>query len=103
MKGIILEIASQEVQNRSGVSKRTGNSYSINEQTAFLHKPGQPYPDKIKITLGDNQPPYALGNYSLHSDSFFVDRFGALAVRPILIARPAETKQQPTAQAVKAG
>lgn len=93
MTGIIIEIANQEVQNRSGVSKRTGNSYSINEQTAFLHKPGQPYPDKIRITLGDNQPAYAPGNYDLHADSFFVDRFGSLAVKPVLVPRPAEVKK----------
>jgi hypothetical protein len=82
---IKIEIASQAVQNRSGVSGRTGKKYSINEQIAYLHKPGQHYPDKIKLSLSDNQSAYPVGNYDLCPSSFFVDKFGALAVRPVLL------------------
>lgn len=89
---VIIEVTSQEVQNRAGTSQRTGKQYSINEQTAYVHRQGQPYPEKIKVTLGDQQQPYAVGNYDLHPDSYYVDKFGSLAVRPFLVPRPAEVK-----------
>lgn len=82
---IKIEITSQEVRVRSGTSKKSGNQYSLREQEAYLHKPGQQYPHPIKITLDDNQPAYPVGVYELTPESFYPDRFGALAVRPRLV------------------
>lgn len=96
---VMIEIATQKVITRSGRSQRTGNNYSMREQEAFLHKPGQPYPDKIKITLGDDQPPYTNGNYDLEPDSFFPNKYGALDVRPILKPRAAEQQRSPVSKA----
>lgn len=90
---IMIEITDTTVQNRSGTSGRTGKNYSINEQTAYVHKPGQTYPEKIKINLENGQAPYAQGNYNLAPGSFYIDKFGSLAVRPILVPRPAETQR----------
>tara|TARA_B100001146_G_C16069620_1_gene385845 strand:- start:468 stop:743 length:276 start_codon:yes stop_codon:yes gene_type:complete len=89
----MIEITTSEVFVKSGTSKRTGQPYSIREQNGYMHKKGTPYPEKIKITLGDNDAPYQPGNYTLHPESFFVDRFGSLAVRPKLIANAAEQRK----------
>lgn len=91
---IMIEITSTEIKTRSGTSTRTGNAYSMREQIGYLHKPAVPYPEKIKIMLEENQLPYNLGNYSLSSESFYVDKYDSIAVRPILIPRPAEQPQQ---------
>jgi hypothetical protein len=83
---IMIEIASTEIKSRSGISARTGNAYSMREQIGYLHK-GEIYPERIKITLEDNQTPYAIGKYDLSTASFYVDKFDAVAVRPVLIPR----------------
>ena len=100
---VVIEIASTQVQTRSGTSQK-GKPYTINEQAAYMHI-GQPYPVQIRINLENGQPPYQPGNYNLHPSSFSADRFGGIAVRPLLIPRPAETaqsKQQMTSQQPKA-
>jgi Helix-destabilising protein len=86
---IMIEIASTDIKSRSGTSARTGNAYSMREQIGYLHK-CDIYPERIKITLEDNQLPYAIGTYVLAPASFYVDKFDAIAVRPVLIARPIE-------------
>lgn len=88
---IMIEITSDATRTRSGTSGRTGRDYSIEEQDAWLHKPGQAYPDRICITLEKGQVPYRPGNYNLAAESFYPDRYGGLAVRPVLVPRPAET------------
>lgn len=87
---IIIEIVSQDFKIRSGVSSRTNKNYSMREQIAFVHKKGERYPEKIKITLEDNQAPYPAGNYDLAPSSFYVDKYDSLCVRPVLIPRPPE-------------
>ena len=92
---VIIEIVSTQVQTRSGTSSK-GKAYTINEQAAYMHT-GNPYPQQIKINLENGQPPYQPGNYDLHPSSFHADRFGGIAVRPLLVARPAEGAQRPSA------
>lgn len=87
MKGIYIEIVNEPLITRSGVSQRNGNNYSIREQVGYLHKPGQQYPDKIKVSLGQDQAPYAAGGYDLDPSSFYVGKFGSLEVRPVLVSR----------------
>jgi hypothetical protein len=81
---VIIEITSTEIKTRSGTSQRTGNNYSMREQVGYLHK-GEPYPEKIKITLEENQQPYVVGKYQLSPTSFYVDKYDAIAVRPVLV------------------
>lgn len=95
---IMIEVTSQEVRVRSGTSQRTQRAYSLREQDAYFFKSGAQYPEKIKLTLEDNQPAYQPGVYELSQESFFVDRFGSLAVKPRLIA-----KQKAPVQPVKQG
>ena len=96
---LIIEITSQELNVKSGTSNRTGKPYHIREQTAYLHKKGQAYPDKFVISLESDQAPFPPGNYDLIPESFYIDRFSQLAVRPKLVPRPAENKQPSPAQA----
>lgn len=83
---IRIEIESQAIQTRSGVSSKSGNPYTIREQNALVFREGEKYPERIKINLDDGQTPYAPGLYSLHDSSFFVNRYDALQVRPVLSA-----------------
>ena len=92
---IIIEIASTEIKSRSGTSTRTGNAYSMREQIAYLHK-GEIYPERIKITLEENQAPYAIGQYDLAPSSFYVDKYDAIAVRPVLAPRLIDSQKQPS-------
>lgn len=103
---IIIEIATQSVDTRSGTSKRTGQPYTIHEQEAYLHQQGKPYPTPMKLTVETNQAngmpmAYAPGKYALSPDSFYIDRFGNLAVKPVLIQqadiKPAQQPAKKTA------
>lgn len=71
---------------KQGTSAKTGKPYSIREQEAWMFGYGrdgkpQPHPQKIKLTLDDDQPPYEIGNYTLDPSSIYVDRFGQIAIR----------------------
>lgn len=92
---IMIEVTSQEVRTRSGTSQRTQRAYNLREQEAYFFKSGAQYPEKIKLTLEDNQPAYAPGVYELSQESFYVDRFGGLAVKPRLV--PKKPQVQPVA------
>jgi len=87
---IKVEVKSIEVVTKSGTSARTGKPYSIREQVgvyAFLidreGKPN-PYPTRINLSLRDEQEPYPVGQYVLGAESFYVDRFNALSLGPVL-------------------
>ena len=87
-----VEIATSVVDVKNGTSAKTGKPYSIREQEGWIFcydKNGQPYPhpQKIKLTLDDDQQLYTPGNYILCPSSVYVDRFGQVAVRARL--RPA--------------
>lgn len=83
---IKIEISSASFDAKNGVSARTGKAYSIREQEgwAFLTdrdgKP-QPHPQRIKLTLADDQPPYNPGVYQLDPSSIFVGDFAQLNIR----------------------
>lgn len=93
-----IEIAQQAVETRNGTSKRTGQPYTIHEQEAYLHQEGKPYPTPMKLNIEANQQgipqPFAPGIYTLSPDSFYIDRYGSLAVKPRLVAQaPQEVKK----------
>lgn len=71
---------------KQGTSAKTGKPYSIREQEAWLFGYGrdgkpQPHPQKIKLTLDDDQQPYEIGMYQIDPSSLYVDRFGQVAIR----------------------
>lgn len=81
---IVIEVKSTETRQKAGTGKKSGRAYSFKEQSAWAHLPGKPYPVECVLTLDDNQPPHQPGRYSLAPESFYVDGFGSLAVKPRL-------------------
>ena len=81
---IKIEIHTNQVDEHSGVSRKTGNPFTIRKQEAWAQLPGQPHPLRIKIPLAREQSAYPPGNYSLDSRSFEVNQYGELALRPSL-------------------
>lgn len=90
---LTIEIESTELQIKSGTSARTNKPYQIREQTAYVHIPGNKYPQPIKLTLEDDAQPYAPGKYQLGDNSFFVGRFNDLQMRPRLVPVVAAARQ----------
>lgn len=91
-----IEVKNSDVRVKSGVSAKTGKSYSMREQDAYLHtygRDGKPnaYPERIVLTLEDNQDPYAPGTYSLCPTSIYVGSYGSVNIRPRLVV--ADVKQ----------
>jgi len=96
---IKIEVSSDTVITRSGISARTGKPYSMREQEAYAHtvsRDGQPskYPQRIKITLGDTQAPYQPGLYTVAPESFYTDRFESLTLGLVLRPLPAASATQ---------
>lgn len=87
---IKVQIESTEVEVKQGTSQRSGKAYSIREQDAwgyFTDPAGKPHPhpQRIRITLGDEQQPYATGSYIIAPSSLYPDRFGQVTTRAKLI------------------
>jgi hypothetical protein len=79
------EVKDTVTRQKAGTGKRSGKAYSFKEQSAYVHLAGKPYPVEVTLTLNDNDVPHAPGNYTLGPDSFYVDPFGSLAVKPRLV------------------
>jgi len=79
---------------KEGTSAKTGKPYSIRDQEAWMYcydRDGKPHshPQRIRLTLDDDQSPYAPGNYILDPSSIYVDRFGQPSLRARLRPSPA--------------
>jgi hypothetical protein len=74
-----IEVKSNEVNVKSGNAKRTGQPYTIREQTAYLHVEGEAYPQRCVLNLEEGQEPYVPGIYET-SNELYVGDFGRLAV-----------------------
>lgn len=72
-------ITSPIVTTKEGTSSRTGKGYKMREQTAYLHLPGVDFPQVFTLTLGDAQPPYQPGEYTVEAP-LRVGDFGRLEV-----------------------
>jgi len=99
---IKIEVSNETVEVRSGVSAKTGKPYSMREQEAYAHTvsrdgSAQKYPQRIKITLGDQQPAYPVGIYTVAAESFFVDRFDSLSLGLVLRPLPVAAAQSKAA------
>lgn len=87
---IKVQIESSAVEMKQGTSSKTGRPYAIREQEAwgyFTDPEGKPHPhpQRIRISLGDEQQPYATGSYIIAPQSFYPDRFGQITTRARLI------------------
>lgn len=84
---IKIEIIDTKVTTKSGTS-RNDRAYTIHEQTAHLHTAHEAYPVKMKINLKSDTGvpvPLSAGFYELDDASFYVDKYGSLAINPVLI------------------
>ena len=86
---IKIEITTAEVRTMTGVSARTNKSYTIREQDGWAHtfdRHGKlnPYPVRLSVPLGYEQPSYAPGFYTLSPESLYTNRFNQLEIAPVL-------------------
>lgn len=93
---IQVTIAQTTVREFKGNSKTSGKPYHLRMQTGYAHTmDGQgnkpPFPEKFEIMLDTDAPAYAVGEYTLHPSSLYIDRDGRLAVSARLapLKRPA--------------
>lgn len=80
-----VEIATELVDTKSGNSQKTGKPYCIREQEAwcfFFGRDGKPlpHPQRIRLTLDDDQAPYPIGTYQLDPSSLYAGKFGQVMV-----------------------
>ena len=61
---IKIEVASNEVNERSGIRVKDGTKWSMRTQEIFVDC-GDKYPAKTTISLEEGQAPYAAGMYTL--------------------------------------
>ena len=91
-------VESAEVREKTGVSTRTQKPYRIREQGAYVFILGEDgkekkFPSQLKISLEDNQPPYAPGEYRLSLSSLYVGRYDALQVGRLHLVPAAQVAQ----------
>ncbi|MGR5143860.1 single-stranded DNA-binding protein [Photobacterium sp. DNB23_23_1] len=53
---------------------------TIYEQDAYAHLGGR-FPTLMKVQLQESQPAYPAGNYTVHSSSFIVNKFGSIELK----------------------
>lgn len=90
MKGVTVEIHSDETINNSGTNSDTGESWHTTKQTAYVNLPGKPYPVEIRFNLDDGQQPYPKGIYEFKPESLWISGNGKLNIKPRLT--PADSK-----------
>lgn len=69
---VYVEIPSDEVEEKQGVSER--GVYHTRRQVGYIHQ-GEAYPEKVTLNLGSVQA-YPAGRYLLGQSSFRRDQFG---------------------------
>lgn len=74
-----IEIVSSEVFSRTVRSKKDGKDYTFYTQEAYLHD-GSTYPTRFYVHVSGPAAAYSPGWYNLAGSSYFVDRFGNLAL-----------------------
>jgi len=104
---VLVEIESTEVAVKQGQSTKTGKDYCIRTQEGYLKLPHFKYPQAIKFMLEDQAAPYAVGTYTLDTESFWINEFkelklGRVRLKPFAgntVARPAPVAQAAVARA----
>lgn len=85
---IKIEIKSATVEEFSGISKKSGKSFTMRNQTGYANlvdRSGEILRQAVKITLEDNQAPYAPGQYQLAPNSIYVDSFSRLMIGRVVL------------------
>lgn len=81
-----IEIESIAVTKRqiSFPDKRTGEMKTIHvtEQKALLWRDGERYPERLVLDVEEGNPPFTVGVYTLSDQSFVLNRYSKLSLRP---------------------
>jgi hypothetical protein len=80
---IKVTVKSEAFETKSGTSRKTGQGYSIREQTGYAHIGEEVR--KITLSLGREQSVYAVGGYIVDDASFTTDNFGGLVVGRLVL------------------
>lgn len=73
---IKIVIKDAAVTERSGT--KNGRQWHMRTQVAWAQLQSKPYPVEIQITLSDQQPAFAVGEYSLGADTAWVTKYGEI-------------------------
>lgn len=73
-----VRILSGEVFSREVVASKTGKRYVFRDQVAVATIGSESAP--CRVSLRDDQPPYAVGAYEVLETSFYIDRDGKFAL-----------------------
>lgn len=95
---IKVEVTSEDLNVKSGISTKTGKPYEIREQIGWAYlfdaQGGKnPHPTSIRLQIETGDKPFKAGNYMLHPSSIFADRWGQLAIGRVKLAPVAQTVQ----------
>jgi hypothetical protein len=92
-----IEIVSDKVTVKSGISQRTQKPYSINKQEGFFFAAADTkYPVRFEFNLAEGATAFAPGMYKLDDSNFYVDRFGSLSISGQLVLLPLNASQPAT-------
>lgn len=80
-----VEIKSPELKLVQGTSQKTGKAYSFHTQAAYAHVEGKAYPVEFRLTLDNGSSAFPVGSYTISPSSFYVDKYGNLALNPKLL------------------
>lgn len=74
-----VEVRDANINVKNGVSRKTGNPYSIHEQPAYVKLPNG---ETRRITLQheEGDAPLAVGDYQPKPSAYWVGDFGALSI-----------------------
>lgn len=97
-----IEVKDTTVKTRTG--NKNGRDWKIRTQDAYVYTYLETgvlshYPDKITIDLASgnantpDQPPFAVGVYAVHPQSFYVGDYGSLRVGRLVLISEAEYQQ----------
>lgn len=76
---IRIQVKDTAVSERRGNAKRTNKPYVMRTQSAWVDL-GKAFPVEVRVTLGDDQAPFPVGDYTLATQCFHTNQWGELAV-----------------------
>lgn len=82
---IIIEINERDSRVHERSAQTRNGAQIFYHQDAYLHRPGQAYPDRFRLPLKGPQG-YPAGQYHLTPDSYRVGKYGDLEINRFEIA-----------------
>ncbi|WP_164852422.1 single-stranded DNA-binding protein [Rheinheimera riviphila] len=86
-----IEIQNPQVEVRNGTG-RDQRPFQIRRQVAYAHLAGLAYPVMMRLQLEDSNQGFQPGMYELDESSFYVGKYGELAISRSVRLRPVSVK-----------